>query len=82
MYLLLGTEVKKMSRLYAWVESDIGEEITKTGNENMTVRINYGTKKDSKLTVLLTVAYPDGSDIPTVYVYHATGVKVHMTVRV
>ena len=57
-----------MSRLYAWIENDKGQERTLRGNERIEARINYGSKTDSKLAVRVIVTWDIGEERPKVHV--------------
>lgn len=59
-----------MSRLYAWLESDTNlAEKTISGDEMIALRINYGSKKDSKVAVRVRLEWFKDSEKPMVYVY-------------
>ena len=56
-----------MSRLYAWIENDKGQERTLRGDTSISTQINYGSKEDSKLAVRVRIEYPKGNDKPKIY---------------
>ena len=58
----------KMSRLYAWIENDKGQERTLRGHERIEARINYGSKQDSKLAVRVVVNWDEGDERPKVHI--------------
>jgi len=60
-----------MSRLYSWIESDTGrggkQEKTITGNERITVTVNFGSSKNSQRACYLHVSYPEDAEKPTIH---------------
>lgn len=59
-----------MSRLYAWLNTDM-IKTTKTarGNEKIDIRVHYGSKDDSKPLLNIFVNYPKNSEIPEVSIW-------------
>lgn len=58
-----------MSRLYAWIKSDMRKTtLTTRGNEHIEVTINYGSKYNSKLAVQIEVIYRENADKPIIKV--------------
>ena len=58
-----------MSRLYSWVETDtIKTTHTARGNQNINVKINYGSRSESKLAVRVNVVFDKDAKTPKVYI--------------
>ena len=54
-----------MSRLYGWISSDMRRtDVTIRGNERLRIKINYGSKYNSKGFIELVVSYPKDSEKP------------------
>jgi hypothetical protein len=63
----VSNEVRKMSRLYCWLESDTRQTtLTARANQSLRVVVNYGSKDDSRKALVLTVNYSKESLTPTV----------------
>jgi len=59
-----------MYRLYAWLTSDTRKtDVTTSGNEEISLRVNYGSKEKSVLAVRIRVTWLKIDHEPTVYVY-------------
>jgi len=66
-----------MSRLYAWIESDTRKtELTTEGHGFINARINYGSKKDSKPAVRLSVVWDETKDKPMIIIETAKGLRL------
>ena len=58
-----------MSRLYAWINSDMRKTtLTTRGNKRIEVTINYGSKHNSKLAIQIEVTYPENTEKPIIKV--------------
>ncbi len=59
-----------MSRLYAWLESDMQRNpiITRRAKESMSLTVNYGSKSNSMRLLNVNIWYPKDSDKPQVTV--------------
>lgn len=58
-----------MARLYLWADSDTNTKSkTMTGDEEMHITINFGSKDNSKRLMTVSVLYPKGTDRPKIYV--------------
>ena len=59
-----------MSRLYAWLESDMQRNpiITRRARESMSLIVNYGSRSDSKRLINVNIWFPKDSDKPKVTV--------------
>lgn len=56
-----------MSRLYAWIESDTRKTtLTTRANQQLKIRINFGSKYDSKKMLIVNVHYPKETEKPIV----------------
>ena len=59
-----------MSRLYAWLESDMQRKpiITRRAKESMSLTVNYGSKSNSMRLLNVNIWYPKDSNKPQVTV--------------
>ena len=58
-----GGAVVQVSRLYTWLNSDMSQNpATKRAHQRMKVKINYGSKSDSKKLLELIVNYPENEE--------------------
>jgi len=65
-----------MSRLYAWVESDTRKtELTTRGDQFIRIQVNYGSKNDSKMAIIVYVEYPKDAEKPKISIAKNVPVK-------
>ena len=56
-----------MSRLYAWIISDMRQTpLTTRANQTLTLKVNYGSKDNSKEVLFITVSFPKDSEKPEI----------------
>ena len=66
-----------MSKLYVWSSSDMSKNTaTKRGNTNITSRIHWGSRDDSKLAIEVEVTWPKGDDKPSIKITKGKGIKL------
>lgn len=65
-----------MSRLYAWVESDTRKtELTTRGDQFIRIQVNYGSKNDSKMAIIVYVEYPKDAEKPKISIAQNVDIK-------
>jgi len=56
-------------------------EVTRRARDIITLKVNYGSKEDSKLAVRVRVVWRLNDEKPTVYVYPMEGISVKVCDR-
>lgn len=66
-----------MARLYVWINSDTRKtELTTGGDKEIMIKVNYGSKEDSKKALRVIVQYPTLEAKPIIEIQTAEGLIV------